>query len=218
MDPYSAKQDPPIKINYASAQEHVPRAERNNRTIKERVRSTYHRLPYDHLPRIMVKYLVIESSSILKNFPNKNGISKDYSPQMILHQENIDYDRHCNFVFGKYIQAHDEPDPSNTNAPRLLDYIYLRATNNAQGGHELLHLQTKNVIKRRNLTKVPLTPSVIKMVHQLAENDGMPKGLKIANRTHILFNSAWIAGVDYEEEEFDCKDYNDQSDGTKRQR
>jgi hypothetical protein len=30
MDPYSTKQDPPITVNYASAQEHVPRAERNN--------------------------------------------------------------------------------------------------------------------------------------------------------------------------------------------
>jgi hypothetical protein len=30
MDPYSAKQDPPITMNYAAAQEHVPRAKRNN--------------------------------------------------------------------------------------------------------------------------------------------------------------------------------------------
>ena len=68
MDPYSTKQDPTIKVNYASAQEHVPRAERNNRTIKERVRATYHRLPYDHLPRILVKYLVMESAKTLISF------------------------------------------------------------------------------------------------------------------------------------------------------
>jgi hypothetical protein len=29
MDPFSARQEPPIKMNYASAQEHVPRAEQN---------------------------------------------------------------------------------------------------------------------------------------------------------------------------------------------
>jgi hypothetical protein len=27
MDPFSAKQDPTIKVNYAAAQEHIPRAE-----------------------------------------------------------------------------------------------------------------------------------------------------------------------------------------------
>lgn len=44
-----------IHINYTSAQEHVPRAERNNRTIQERVRAEYYNLPYIDLPRIMVK-------------------------------------------------------------------------------------------------------------------------------------------------------------------
>ena len=36
----------------------------------------------------------------------------------------------------------------------------------------------------------------------------MPKGLKIANRANvILFDSAWIAGVDYDETLFDDEDY-----------
>jgi hypothetical protein len=75
---------------------------------------------------------------------------------------------------------------------------------NAQGGHELLHLQTNKVVKRRNLTKVPITPSIVKQVHALAELDKMPRGLKITNRAdHVIFNSAWIAGVDYDEELFD---------------
>jgi hypothetical protein len=39
-----------IQVNYASLQEHVPEAERNNRVMKERVCTTYHHLPYEHLP------------------------------------------------------------------------------------------------------------------------------------------------------------------------
>jgi hypothetical protein len=31
-----------ISMNFASAQEHVPEAERNNRVIKERFRATFH--------------------------------------------------------------------------------------------------------------------------------------------------------------------------------
>jgi hypothetical protein len=42
MDPFSGGQAPPIKMNYASAQEHVPRTEQNNRVIQERVRAAYH--------------------------------------------------------------------------------------------------------------------------------------------------------------------------------
>ena len=45
MDNYSINQDPLIHMNYAAAKAHVPRAERNNRTIQERVRATYHGLP-----------------------------------------------------------------------------------------------------------------------------------------------------------------------------
>ena len=59
--------------------------------VKERIRAEYHRLPYNNLPRTPVKYLVSESSRKLTFFPNKRGISKYYSPRMILHQENLDY-------------------------------------------------------------------------------------------------------------------------------
>jgi hypothetical protein len=31
----------------------------------------------------------------LNFFPAKNGFSQYYSPRMILHQQNLDYDKHC---------------------------------------------------------------------------------------------------------------------------
>jgi hypothetical protein len=40
---------------------------------------------------------------------------------------------------------------------------------------------------------------VIDLVHAMADADGMSNGLKIKTRFgKILFDSAWIAGVDYE--------------------
>jgi hypothetical protein len=78
----------------------------------------------------------------------------------------------------------------------------LRYNDNLQGGHELLHLQTNAMITRRKVTPIPITPAVITQVNLLAEQDGMPQGLKIASRTgQILYDSAWIAGVDYREDE-----------------
>jgi hypothetical protein len=80
MDPFSASQNPPIKMNYVSAQEHVSRAERNNCVTQERVRVAYHRFPYTHLPRTLVKYLFMELTKKLNYFPNKYGVSNVFSP------------------------------------------------------------------------------------------------------------------------------------------
>ena len=211
MDPLYEKYK--IIMNYANAQEHVPEVEQNNRFLKERIRATYHRLPYVHLPRILVKYLVLEVSKKANFFPAKHGVSKYYSPRMILHQQSLDYSKHGQYSFGTYVQAHDEPQPSNTNAPRSLDCIYLRYNSNHQGGHELLHLPTNAVILRRRVTAIPITPSIIMQVHRIAEREGMPKGLKVHNRFGtLLYDSAWIAGVDYNEEQFDDDDYDEQYD------
>ncbi|KAG7371066.1 reverse transcriptase RNA-dependent DNA polymerase [Nitzschia inconspicua] len=140
-----------VYVNYANPQEHVPEAERNIRTIKERIRAAYHRMPFDRLPSSMVKALVMESTKKLNFFPAK-------------------YD-------------------------------------NDQGGHQLLHIATNRVITRRQVTPLPITPAVIKAVHQLAEDQGMPPGLKITSRNGpLLYDSAWIAGVDYDEEAFEDED------------
>ena len=41
----------------------------------------------------------------------------------------------------------------------------------------------------------------------MARLDGMPPGLKITSHTNqILFDSAWTAGVDYDEEDFQDED------------
>jgi hypothetical protein len=191
-------------MNYVAAQEHVPRAERNNRVIQERFRAVYHRFPYSRLLCTLVKYLVMESTKKLNFFPNKYRVSRVYSPRMIMLHENLDFERHCKYQIGEFVQAHEEPHHTNTNASGALDSILLRRMENAQGGHELLHLQTNKIVKRSKLTKVPITPSIIKQVHVLAELDDTPRGLKITNRANqVIFHSAWIAGVDYDEESFD---------------
>jgi hypothetical protein len=100
LDQIATIQSPPICINYSNPQEHVPEAERNNRVIKERVRACYHRLSYVHLPRTLTKYMVIECTKKLNYFPVQNGVSKYYSPRMILHQQNINFDKHCNMFWG----------------------------------------------------------------------------------------------------------------------
>eukprot|EP00957_Ditylum_brightwellii_P175170 13336220-Ditylum_brightwellii.AAC.1 len=76
MESYVINQEPTIYMNYASAQEHVPRAELNNRTIEEQVRYKYHCSPFNHIPQIMLKYIVSEQARKLDYFPVQHGVSK----------------------------------------------------------------------------------------------------------------------------------------------
>ena len=96
-----------------------------------------------------------------------------------MHQEKLDYERHCRYHIGEYVQARNEPQNKKTNAPRSLDFVYLRPMYNTRGDHELLHLQTNKVLKRLDLTKILITPSITKQVHALATLDKMSQGLKI---------------------------------------
>ena len=71
---------------------------------------------------------------------------------------------------------------------------------NSQGSHELLHLQTNKVVKRQKMKKIPITQSILKQVYTLATLDDMPQELKITNKVNnLIFDSAWISGVNYDE-------------------
>ncbi|KAG7348409.1 hypothetical protein IV203_017114 [Nitzschia inconspicua] len=162
-----------IPYNLATANEHVPQAERNICDIKERVRATYHSLPFKAIPKLFIKELVMETANKLNFFPPKNGVSQYYSPREILSHQRLDYDKHCTIPQFSYVQAYDEPKPKNSQAPRSLDCIYLRPTNNIQGGLVLYHFGTKAVITRRKVKVIPIAASVIEAVERLAKADGI---------------------------------------------
>jgi hypothetical protein len=51
-----------IDMNYTLRGKHVPEEERNNQTIGERIRTTYHNLPYKAIPKGMLKYVSMVST------------------------------------------------------------------------------------------------------------------------------------------------------------
>ena len=117
---------------------------------------------------------------------------------MILNQTNLDYNKHCIVPFGTYVQANHETNPTNTNALRTLDAIYLCPMDNIQGGHELMDLNSGQVITQRKVTEIPVTELVIKAVKQMAYNEGF-KSLKFKNRRGVIFHDTDLfAGVDYD--------------------
>ena len=83
-----------IEMDYTATAAHVSEAERNNRTIAERVRCTYHNLPYKKIPKIMIKYMAMNCTDQLSMFPAKEGISEYYSPNVIIGAEILDCMKH----------------------------------------------------------------------------------------------------------------------------
>ena len=117
-------------MHYSAVNAYVPRVERNNRTIKYRVRVIFHRFLYNNPPRILVTDIVTGSTNNIKFFSQKNGVTEYYSPRMIVHRDNLDYEEHCKYSIWDYVEAHDELNPLNTMAHCTLDCINLRPLTN----------------------------------------------------------------------------------------
>jgi hypothetical protein len=131
---------------------------------------------------------------------------------MIIHQENLDFHKHCMIPFGTYIQAHNQPANLNSQHPRTLDCIYLRYLNNKQGGHELLDLQTGSIITQRQVTPLSMTQNVIEMVQTRADKDKMPSGLKITTKHGmVLHDDTFIAEVESNSNDEDNKESDDEA-------
>ena len=189
--------------NYATTDEHVPKAERNNQTIKERIHATFHNMPFKRIPKVMIKELSKRVTHLLNIFPAKGGISSYYSPYTILSGKSIDYEKELSIPFGAYVQGSNEPKPSNTNAPRTLDCIYLGPIKSKQGGHKLKDISTGKVITRRQVKELPMTDIVILAVEQMAKRQGI-KSLKFTTRDGVPFEDAdWIEEVDGAEDDND---------------
>ena len=80
-----------ITMNYAAAQGIVPEIELVIRTIQERFRSLYHKLPYNAILKVMVQYGVKHVVKWLNMFTPKGRVSKTYIQRNILRARPLYY-------------------------------------------------------------------------------------------------------------------------------
>ena len=80
--------------------------------------------------KIMIKAAAREVLKWLNMFLPKGGISSIYSPRAIVLGKLIDYKKYCIISFGSYVQVLQENNPTNIEAPRTIDAIYLQALDN----------------------------------------------------------------------------------------
>ena len=69
----------------------------------------------------------------------------------------LDYNKHCKYEFGEYVQAHHQNNKVNDMKERTIDAIYLKPNDNKHGGHVLMNLNTGERKIRGNVTPLPLT-------------------------------------------------------------
>jgi len=79
------------KFNYAPQGQHVPAAERNNRTIAECIRAAVHYLPYRNIPQLLLKHIAISETEKLNLFPAKSGILDTFTPHQLLELPPINW-------------------------------------------------------------------------------------------------------------------------------
>ena len=141
-------------MDYANPGYHAIEIERNTRNVKERYRTQYHRIPLQNVPKIMISYLAFGVVIKWNCFPVKVGLSPYYTPQTIVDQQPLEYNKHWTIPFGSFIQANTDNNPTNSNVSRTIDRVYLISLDIVQGRHDIFDLHIHRLIKRQKITKI----------------------------------------------------------------
>jgi hypothetical protein len=200
--------DMEVKLNGTARDEHVGEIERYIRTLKERMHAIYNTLPFTNVPPRLVIEMAKNCVYWLNSFPNKNGISNALSPHTIITGQNVDYNRHCKYQFGQYVQTHEQHD--NTMIPRTIGALALRPTGNAQGNFYFFSLSTGRVLNQGHATPLPMPDDIIDRINRLARQQKANPGMIFSDRRNIVIND----DQDDDEDESNInEDHGDEYDG-----
>ena len=59
-------------------------------------------------------------------FTDKYGMSSYYSSEAIVTQKALDFNKHCKYSFGEYVQAQQENLNTNDMKERTIQFIYVQ--------------------------------------------------------------------------------------------
>ncbi|CAJ1962548.1 unnamed protein product [Cylindrotheca closterium] len=123
-----------VTIDLTAAGDHKPTAERNNRTLKERVRVALARLPYKVVPKVITECLGRQAAELLNVFSQKDSISSHFSPQQLIDNVNINYKSDMVAELGQDVHAIGK-DSNNLMEPQIIEAIYIEPTKGQRTGH-----------------------------------------------------------------------------------
>jgi hypothetical protein len=166
-------------ITVVGSRMHVADAEVEIRTIKERVRSSTHGLPYD-TPRRLVRWQVY-GAVMTYNMILRQG--QTVSSRELFTGVKTNYNRDVRAEFGEYVQAHVSPGDVKKRGPeeRTVGAIALCSADNQRGTHWFMSLKNNSYFRADRWTPLPITDDVIALMNKIHDDD-QPKKVDMAVR------------------------------------
>ena len=172
LNGYSTRYSKPYPLPIIKPHQEV---ERSIKTTKEDLRTVVHGLPFQRLPKAMIRRMVASVDENNNQLPRPgNPVLSNHSPNdIIVGGPKLE----CNllaFEFGTYAQAFDVT--SNTIRGRTLGSIILDRTGNANNSYHLLSLKTGRIFTEvpRNITPLPITDIAIARLEQIEKTKDNP--------------------------------------------
>ena len=108
---------PFVEVNTTAAREHVPEIERRIRTIKERVRATTSKFPFNPVPFLVLIQTVYTIVLWMNAIRPISGKEKGLSPRELVVGRGVDYHKDCRANLGGYVEASADKVVTNDNTP-----------------------------------------------------------------------------------------------------
>ena len=171
-----------VEVNAVSKEDHVPKIERWHRMIKKRVHYYYAMLPFNSLPRMMVKHLMKTVLFYVNKFASMLGVSQIMPTLNIVEGAALDFNFHFRVIFEEFLQSFEGTD--NTMIPRTIDAIAIITTGNFQVGISFFQFSNGKILNRQwkymQTLKIPL--SVICLINCMLKKQNSIKGLKFGDK------------------------------------
>mgnify|MGYP003386305885 CR=1 FL=1 len=156
-------------ITVVGSRMHVADAEVEIRTVKERVRSSMHGLPYDtplRLVRWQVYGAVMTYNMILRQ-------GQTVSARELFTGVKTNYQRDVRAEFGEYVQAYVSPGDMKKNGSqeRTVGAIALCSADNQRGTFWFLSLKNASFFRADRWTSLPITDDVIALMNKMHDED-----------------------------------------------
>ena len=159
----------PRNITVVGSRAHVADAEVEIRTVKERVRSSTHGLPYN-APRRLVRWQVY-GAVMTYNMLLRQG--QTVSSRELFTGVKTNYSRDVRAEFGEYVQAHVSPSEMNIRGTqeRTVGAVALISADNDRGTWWFMGLTRGTFFRADRWTTMPVTDVVIEVLNKMHRED-----------------------------------------------
>ena len=164
----------PVPVNTVAPGTHVPRVERRNRVVKERMRAIINALPFSVAARFM-RYLVFFVVTRLGLIPRAADGSR-ICPRERFTGQKIVFNKELSLCFGDTVQIFSKPAVLNSMEERCFSAMALYPCGNDQGAWKFYKFGTGTVVTSAKWVKVPIQDVQIQALNAMADQDGADIG------------------------------------------